>query len=91
MRVALGATPRAVVHFVLRGTVWLILLGLLIGLPLSFGVGRFLGAQLYGASPFNVGVSMTAVAALGLSALVAAMIPALRATTISPVDALRAE
>jgi len=91
VRVALGATPRAVVHFVLRGTVWLILLGLLIGLPLSFGVGRFLGAQLYGASPFNVGVSMTAVAALGLSALVAAMIPALRATTISPVDALRAE
>lgn len=75
----------------LRGTVWLILLGLLIGLPLTFGVGHFLGAQLYGARPFNVAVSMTAVAALGLSALVAAMIPALRATTISPVDALRAE
>ena len=45
MRVALGAT-RGQVYAVLRGALGLILIGLLIGLPLTFGVGLFLGNQL---------------------------------------------
>ena len=88
---ALGATPAEVVRLVLRGTVWLILIALVIGLPLTFGVGRMLGAQLYGASPFNLTVALTAVATLLLSALVASIVPAFRASAISPVIALRAE
>jgi len=91
VRIALGATPSEVVRLVLRSTVRLMLIALVIGLPLSFGVGRILGAQLYGASPFNLTVVTTAVVTLILSAFAASILPALRATTISPVEALRAE
>ncbi|MGA2114948.1 MAG: FtsX-like permease family protein [Bryobacteraceae bacterium] len=48
--IALGASRGDVVRLVLRGAFALILFGLLIGLPLTFVVGRFLGNQLYGMS-----------------------------------------
>jgi hypothetical protein len=51
----------------------------------------FLGAQLYGASPFNPGVVLAAALALAVSALLASWVPAFRASMTSPVDALRAE
>jgi macrolide transport system ATP-binding/permease protein len=91
VRVALGANRGDVVRLVLRGAFVLILLGLLIGLPMTFGVGRFLGNQLYGTNPDNPVVTLAAVLALGLSALVASLVPALRASVMSPLDALRAE
>lgn len=91
VRMALGADRGHVVRLVLGGAFGLILLGLLIGLPLTFAAGRFLGSQLYGMSPYNPVVTLAAVATLGLSALVASLIPALRASSISPVEALRAE
>jgi ABC-type antimicrobial peptide transport system permease subunit len=76
---------------VLRGAFALIALGLIIGLPLAFASGKFLGAQLYGMNPYDPVVALVAVVALALSALVAALIPALRASWISPLEALRAE
>jgi ABC-type antimicrobial peptide transport system permease subunit len=88
---ALGANRGDVIRLVLRGAFGLILLGLLVGLPLTFAVGRFLGNQLYGMNPYNPVVTLTAVLALGLSALVASFVPAFRASLISPVEALRAE
>jgi len=57
----------------------------------TFIAGRFLGSQLYGMSPYNAVVTLAAVLALGLSALLASFVPALRASLISPADALRAE
>jgi predicted permease len=91
VRMALGANRGNVVRLVLRGAFALILLGLFIGLPLTFAAGRFLGNQLYGMSPYNPVVTLAAVVTLGLSALAASMIPALRASLISPVEALRVE
>jgi predicted permease len=91
VRVALGAGRGDVVRLVLRGALALILFGLLIGLPLTFVAGRFLGHQLYGTNPDNPVVTLAAVLALGLSALAAALVPAFRASLISPLDALRAE
>jgi predicted permease len=91
VRMALGANRGDVVALVLRGAFGLILFGLLIGLPLTFAAGRFLGNQLYGMSPYNLVVTVTAVVTLGLSALVASLIPALRASLISPLEALRVE
>jgi ABC-type antimicrobial peptide transport system permease subunit len=88
---ALGADRGHVIRLVLRGAFGLILAGLSIGLPLTFAVGRFLGSQLHGANPINMGVTLAAVAALGFSALVASLIPAVRASSTSPLDALRAE
>ena len=91
VRMALGADRGHVVRLVLRGAFGLILFGLLIGLPLTFAVGRFLGNQLYGMSPYNPAVTLESVLALGLAALAASLAPAFRASLISPLDALRAE
>ena len=91
VRMALGASRGHVVQHVLRGAFGLILVGLLIGLPLTFAMGRFLGSQLYGTSPYNPAVTLMAVAVLACAALIASIIPALRASTISPLNALRSE
>jgi predicted permease len=91
VRMALGADRCQVVRLVVRSAFGLILLGLLIGLPLAFGMGRFLANQLYGTSPYNPVVILAAIGVLGFSALVASLIPALRASLISPLNALRTE
>ena len=91
VRMALGASRWHVVQHVLRGAFLLILVGLLIGLPLTFAMGRFLGSQLYGTSPFNPAVTLVAVAVLACAALIASIVPALRASSISPLNALRSE
>jgi predicted permease len=91
VRMALGAHRGHVVRLVIRDAFGLILFGLFIGLPLTFAAGRLLGNQLYGMNPYNPVVTLGAVLALGLSALVASLVPAFRAGLISPLDALRTE
>jgi predicted permease len=91
VRMALGASRRDAVAMILRGAFGLIVIGLVLGLPLTFAAGRFLGHQLYGMNPYDPFVLATAVAALGLSAFVASLIPALRASRVSPAEALRGE
>ena len=91
VRMALGADRGHIVTLVLRGALMLIVLGLIIGFPLTFVAGKFLGSQLYGMNPYNPVVTVAAVLALGLSAILASLIPAFRASLISPLDALRAE
>jgi len=91
VRMALGANRGDIVRLVLRGALMLIVLGLLIGLPLTFAAGKVLGSQLYGMNTYNPVVTSVAVLALGLSAMLASLIPAFRASLISPLDALRVE
>jgi predicted permease len=91
VRMALGANRRDVVTLILRGSFLVILFGLFLGLPATFAVGRFLGSQLYGMNPYNPELTFAAASALAVSALIAALIPALRASLISPSEALRAE
>jgi predicted permease len=91
VRMALGAHRGHVLALVLRGGLALVAIGLLMGLPLALVAGRLLGNQLYGTNPYNPAVIVIAVLALGLSALVASLIPAFRASLISPLEALRAE
>ena len=88
---AVGATRADVVRLVVRGAFGLILFGLMIGLPLTFAAGRVLGTELYGISPYSPVVTLSAVVALGFSALVASFVPAFRASLVPPLDALRAE
>jgi predicted permease len=91
VRMALGATRGDVLGLIVRSALGLILIGLLVGLPLSLAAGRVLDTELYGMNPFHAGVTIVAVVTLGLSAFVAALIPALRASLISPLEALREE
>jgi predicted permease len=91
IRMALGADRAKVVALVLRGTSWRVLTGLLLGVPLAIGAGRLIGSQLYGVvswDPIALGV---AAVALAISSIIAAIIPATRAASISPVDALKVE
>jgi ABC-type antimicrobial peptide transport system permease subunit len=76
---------------ILRGALALISFGLLLGIPLALAVGRFLESQLYGVNQYDPIVIATSILALGASALIAALIPAFRASSISPIDALRAD
>jgi predicted permease len=91
VRMAMGANGADVMVLVLRGAFTLIFIGLVIGLPLTFVVGRLLGSQLYGTPPYNPFVTSIAIAVLGVCALFAALIPALKASSVSPVEALRAD
>jgi predicted permease len=91
VRMALGADSSHIIGLVLRGAFGLILFGLFVGLPLTFAVGRFLGSQLYGINPYDPLVTLAAFLVLGLSALAACLIPAFRASLISPSAALRAD
>jgi len=91
VRIALGADRGNIIRLLLRGAFALTLFGLFVGLPLTFAAGRFLAHRLYGMNPYNPLVTMAAVLALGLSALIASLLPAFRASSISPLDALRAE
>jgi predicted permease len=91
VRMAMGADRGNVMALVLRSAFALILLGVIIGLPLTFVVGRLLGSQLYGTNPYNPSVTALAIAALGVCAVFASFIPALRASSVSPLEALRTE
>lgn len=91
VRMAVGAARRDIVALVLKGALSLTVFGLLIGLPRALAAGRFLGNHLYGMSPYDPAVLSAAVLALGLSAVAAALVPALRASLTSPVDALRTD
>ena len=91
VRMALGANRGDVLTLILRGAFGLIGIGLLLGLPLAASTGWVLGHQLYGINPHDPMVIGIAIATLGFSAFVAALVPALRASSISPIQALRTE
>jgi predicted permease len=91
MRVALGADRSDILSLILRGSFRLVAFGLLLGLPIVLGLGRFLGSQLYGLNQYDPTVLSAAGATLALSALLAAFIPAYRGSLISPMQALRSE
>jgi ABC-type antimicrobial peptide transport system permease subunit len=91
VRMALGANRINVIRLVLRGAFLQILIGLLIGIPISIGCSRLIAAQLYQVKGWDPFVLVGSVLALGICALVASIIPAQRAASINPVTALRAE
>jgi len=91
VRMALGASRGQVVRLVLRGAFLLIAFGLILGIPLSLAASRALSSQLYGLNPYDPEIFLLAVIVLGVFGLVATLVPALRASSISPARALRSE
>ena len=91
IRMALGADRGRVVDLVLRAAFRRVGVGLILGLPLAIGAGRLLAAQLYGVSFWDPVALGVAAGSLATCALVAALIPAARAASISPIRALRSE
>jgi predicted permease len=91
VRMALGANRGKVISMVLRGAFVQVLIGLLIGSPISIGCARLIAAQLYHVKGWDPLVLCGAILSLGLCALIASIIPARRAASINPVTALRIE
>jgi len=91
IRVALGASRADVLRLVLGRGIGLTVLGLAIGLGLSFGVTRFLKALLLGVSSTDALTFVAVALLLGVVVLVACFIPARRAMRVDPMQALRYE
>lgn len=89
VRLALGATRASVIRQLLRESLALTVLGLALGLVLSFGIATVLQGLLFEVSAFDPLVFAAATAVLAAAALVATYLPARRASRIDPLAALR--
>jgi macrolide transport system ATP-binding/permease protein len=91
VRMALGAERTRVIGMVMRGAMAQALIGLIVGAPIAMLCVRYVKAQLYEVASVNFGVMAVAVVVLVVAASIAGMIPARRAASINPVQALRVE
>src|SRR5262249_13909945 len=91
VRMPLGAQTRDVLQLVVRQGMAPVVSGLVIGILATFGFGRLVTAQLYQVSAHNPLLLMAAATLLAVTALLACLLPARRATHVNPVQALRAE
>ena len=91
IRMALGADRGGVVAMIMRGAMMQAMVGLAIGVPVAVLCVRFVKSQLFEVTKVDAGVLLGALAVLGLAAAVAGLIPARRAASIEPMEALRME
>ncbi len=91
VRMALGAQRASVYQLILREATWLIALGITAGIAGSLAVTTLMGKLLFGVHSWDVPTLAAVALLLGLSALLASYIPARRAASVNPVEALRAE
>jgi len=91
IRISLGATPARVVREVLSGAGGLVGLGLLLGSALGWALSRTLEQLLFGLKTPGPAIYLGVFALLIPAALLACLIPALRAAWIPPAEALRSE
>ena len=91
IRMALGAKGGSIAWMILRETLYLVLAGLLIGVPAALLGARLISTQLFGMSPTDPITLVAAAVILTLVALLAGYMPARRASRVNPLKALRYE
>jgi macrolide transport system ATP-binding/permease protein len=91
VRMALGATRSSVLKMVLGSALWQILLGLGLGIPAALLAGHLMASQLYEVGGYDPLALISATLVLALCAALAGFVPARRAASIEPMQALRTE
>ncbi|MCX6629996.1 MAG: FtsX-like permease family protein [Candidatus Solibacter sp.] len=91
LRMALGAPQAQVVWMVMREALVLVAAGLAIGIPVAWAVSKYVSTQLFGVKATDMVSAAAALVILALVAAVAGFLPARRASTIDPIQALRYE
>jgi macrolide transport system ATP-binding/permease protein len=91
IRMALGSERGGVIAMIMRGAMIQTVLGLAIGLPVALFCVRFVKSQLYEVTSADASVLTSAIVTLVAAACIAAIVPARRAASIDPVQALRME
>jgi predicted permease len=91
LRMALGAERAHVLWLVMREVAMLAGIGIAVALPVAYGLGRAVNSQLYGVRPADFGVLAGGTLLLAMVAGVAGYVPALRASRVDPLVALRYE
>ena len=89
LRIALGADRANVVRLIRRGAMVQIAIGLLLGVPGALLAGHYLQSQLYEVKGYNVSTLLGPCVVLALSALIASALPARKASSVEPMQALR--
>jgi len=89
VRLAFGATPRAIVVEVVQRALRSVALGLAAGLALAFGAQRVASLVVYGAATFDVRSAAIVMVLLVIATLLAATLPSLRARSVRPAALLR--
>jgi predicted permease len=91
VRMALGANRMNILQLVLRGAFLQVAIGLMIGIPIAIVAGRLMAAQLFHVRSWDPVVLGGSIVALGTCAAIASVLPARRAASTEPMQALRTE
>jgi predicted permease len=91
VRMALGAQRGTVYQMVMRQAGWLTLIGVGTGLGCAIGTSMLMRDVLFGVAAWDVQTLAAVAAILGGASLLASFLPAMRAASVNPCDALRAE
>jgi ABC-type antimicrobial peptide transport system permease subunit len=91
VRMALGAIPRSILKLVLAQGTRLVVAGIALGLIAAFALRQLLSSLLFGVSAGDAASLMGALLVLAVTAFLACFLPALRASRVDPIVALREE